>query len=60
MYFYSLITPQNKLLKLLPVASPCGSRYHSLTSQVDLINTEEMGKGEFYAVFGNSIVAILS
>ena len=31
-----------------------------LTSQVDLINTEEMGKGEFYAGFGNSIVTILS
>ena len=30
-----------------------------LTSQVDLINTEEMGKGEFYAGFVNSIVAIL-
>ena len=31
-----------------------------LTSQVDLINTEEMGKGEFYTGFANSIVAILS
>ena len=29
-------------------------------SQVDLIITEEMGKGEFYAGFANSIVAILS
>ena len=45
---------------MLPVASACGSRYHSLTSQVDLINTKEMGKGEFYAGFVNSIVAILS
>ena len=31
-----------------------------LTSQVDLINTEEMGKGKFYAGFVNSIVDILS
>ena len=38
----------------------CGSRYRSLTSQVDLINTEEMGKAEFYASFVNSIVSILS
>ena len=30
-----------------------------LTSQVDMINTE-MGEGEFYAGFVNSIVAILS
>ena len=44
---------------MLPVASACGSRYRSLTSQVDLINTDEMGKGEFYAGFVNSIVTIL-
>ena len=45
---------------MLPVASARGLRYHSLTSQVDLINTEEMGKGEFYADFVNSIVSIIS
>ena len=45
---------------MLPVASARGSRYHSLTSRVDLINTEEMGKAEFYAGFVNGIVAILS
>ena len=31
-----------------------------LTSQVEQINTEEMGKTQFYASFVNSIVAILS
>ena len=31
-----------------------------LTSQVEQINTEEMGKTLFYASFVNSIVAILS
>ena len=31
-----------------------------LTSQVDLINTEAMGKVEFYASFVKSIVSILS
>ena len=45
---------------MLPVSSACGSRYRSLTPQVDLINTEEMGKAEFYAGSVNSIVAILS
>ena len=50
----------NKQLKMLPVASACGSHYHSLTSQVDLINTAEMGKGEFHACFVNSKVAIIS
>ena len=45
---------------MLPVAIACGSRHRSLTSQVDLINTEEMGKAEFYAGFVNSVVAILS
>ena len=45
---------------MLPVAGACGSRYHSLKSQVDLINTEEMGKAELDASFVNSIVAILS
>ena len=45
---------------MLLVASACGSHYRFLTSQVDLINTEEMGKTEFYAGFANTIVAILS
>ena len=31
-----------------------------LMSQVDLINTEEMGKGEFYAGSVYSIVSLLS
>ena len=31
-----------------------------LTSQVEQMNTEEMGKTQFYASFVNSIVAILS
>ena len=43
-----------------PVAGACGLHFHSLTSQVDLMNTEEMDKVEFCAGFVNSIVAILS
>ena len=49
-----------KQLKMLPVASAWGLNTLSLlTSQVDLINTEEMGKGEFYTGFVNSKVVIL-
>ena len=43
---------------MFPVAIACGSRYHSLTSQVDLINTEKIGKVEFYASFANCIAII--
>ena len=45
---------------MLPVASACGLPYRSLTSQVDLINTEKMGKVEFFTDFVNSLLAIIS
>ena len=45
---------------MLPLASACSSRDHSLTLQVDLMSTEEIGKVEFYTGFVNCIVPILS
>ena len=47
---------------MLLVTSACSLHYHSLTSQVDLINTEEidMINLEFYANFVDCIITILS
>ena len=44
---------------MFPAASVCGSHYHFLTSQVDLMNIKEFGKVEFYTSSVNLIVAIL-
>ena len=45
---------------MLPAASACSSCCLSLTSQVDLINTEKIDSVKYYAGFVNCMVAIPS